>query len=48
VQANSRTAGEVFEVELLGRMIQSASLDDATAIKTANDILVGKIRRPIR
>jgi hypothetical protein len=46
MQADSRTAGEHFEVELLGRMIRCASLDDATAVKSAHDILVGNDPTP--
>jgi hypothetical protein len=40
------TSGEVFEVEVLGRMIGCASLDDAAAVKSANDILLGNDPTP--
>jgi hypothetical protein len=46
MQGDSCTARDVFDIELLGRMIQCASLDDATAIKAAHDILVGNDPTP--
>ena len=46
MQSDGGINGEVFEIELLGRIVECHSLDDATAIKSANDILLGNDPTP--